>query len=158
MSCAFFGFSVCWFAVLSIPYPMISCFTGMVSHPVMMCYDRTICEVKKSIFFVVIRATAARWPPPQRGRHFRCRTSPRRRCYRPRHAAAHMHRPWRIVVRLQDTAGVQEPPRGENFPLAWWNARKIASVRSTTGGKQRSGTALLRRGACAMFGEAGKRP
>ena len=30
----------------------------------------------------------------------------------------------RNVVRLQDTAGVQEPPRGENFPLAWWNARK----------------------------------
>ena len=30
----------------------------------------------------------------------------------------------RIVDRLQDTAGVQEPPRGEIFPLAWWNARK----------------------------------
>ena len=30
----------------------------------------------------------------------------------------------RIVDRLQDTAGVQEPPRGKNFPLAWWNARK----------------------------------
>ena len=30
----------------------------------------------------------------------------------------------RIVDRLQDTAGVQEPPRGENLPLAWWNARK----------------------------------
>ena len=30
----------------------------------------------------------------------------------------------RIVDRLQDTAGVQEPPRGEISPLAWWNARK----------------------------------
>ena len=30
----------------------------------------------------------------------------------------------RIVDRLQDTTGVQEPPRGEIFPLAWWNARK----------------------------------
>ena len=29
-----------------------------------------------------------------------------------------------IVDRLQDTAGVQEPRRGEIFPLAWWNARK----------------------------------
>jgi len=35
---------------------------------------------------------------------------------------------------------------------------EIASVRSLTGGKRRSGTALLRRGVCAMFEEARKRP
>ena len=35
---------------------------------------------------------------------------------------------------------------------------EIASFRSLTGGKWRSGTARLQRGVCAMFGEAGKRP
>ena len=41
---------------------------------------------------------------------------------RPRHGNAMTS--VRIVVRLQDTAGVQEPRRGEFFSLAWWNARK----------------------------------
>ena len=35
---------------------------------------------------------------------------------------------------------------------------EIASFRSLTGGKRRIGTALLQRGVCAMFGEAGKLP
>ena len=64
----------------------------------------------------------------------------------------------RIVDRFQDTAGVQEPRRGEIFRWRGEMHAKFASVRSPTAGKQRSGTALLRRGVCIMFGEAGKRP
>ena len=64
----------------------------------------------------------------------------------------------RIVDRFQDTAGVQEPRRGEIFRWRGEMHAKFASVRSPTAGKQRSGTALLRRGVCTMFGEAGKRP
>ncbi len=64
----------------------------------------------------------------------------------------------RIVDRFQDTAGVQELRRGEIFRWRGEMHAKFASVRSPTAGKQRSGTALLRRGVCTMFGEAGKRP
>ena len=64
----------------------------------------------------------------------------------------------RIVDRFQDTAGVQEPRRGEIFRWRGEMQAKFASVRSPTAGKRRSGTALLRRGVCTMFGEAGKRP
>ena len=64
----------------------------------------------------------------------------------------------RIVDRFQDTAGIQEPRRGEIFHWRGEMHAKFACVRSPTAGKQRSGTALLRRGVCTMFGEAGKRP
>ena len=64
----------------------------------------------------------------------------------------------RIVDRFQDTTGVQEPCHGEIFCWRGEMHAKFASIRSPTAGKQRSGTALLRRGVCAMFGEAGKRP
>ena len=64
----------------------------------------------------------------------------------------------RIVDRFQDTAGVQEPRRGEIFRWRAGMHANFASARSPTAGKQRSGTALLRGGVCAMFREAGKRP
>ena len=64
----------------------------------------------------------------------------------------------RIVDRLQDTAGVQEPRRGEIFRWRAGMHAKVASARSPTAGKQRSGTELLRGGVCTMFREAGKRP
>ena len=63
----------------------------------------------------------------------------------------------RIVDRLQDTAGVKSRAAAKFFRWRGGMHAKIASVRSTTGGKRCSGTALLQRSVCAMFGEAGKR-
>ena len=53
----------------------------------------------------------------------------------------------RIVDRLQDTAGVQEPRRGEIFPLAWWNTRRNCVRQVADGWKvaQRDWAATKRR-------------
>ena len=56
--------------------------------------------------------------------------------------------PMRIADCLQDTARLQEPCHGEIFCWRGEMHAKFACVRSPTAGKQRSGTALLRRGVC----------
>ena len=66
--------------------------------------------------------------------------------------------PMRIAHCLQDTARLQEPCTAKIFRWRGGMHAEIASFRSLTGGKRRIGTALLQRGVCAMFGEAGKLP
>ena len=53
----------------------------------------------------------------------------------------------RIVDRLQDTAGVQEPPRGEFLLTAWWNSGKICVLLATIARKaaQWNGVATRKR-------------
>ena len=43
--------------------------------------------------------------------------------------------PMRIADCLQDTARLQEPCHGENFPLAWWNARRNRVLQVADGWK-----------------------
>ena len=43
--------------------------------------------------------------------------------------------PMRIAHCLQDTARLQEPCHGENFPLAWWNARRNRVLQVADGWK-----------------------
>ena len=66
--------------------------------------------------------------------------------------------PMRIVHLLRTPPASKSRAAAKKFRWRGGIHAEIASVRSLTGGKRRSGTALLRRGVCAMFEEARKCP